>query len=558
MIRILLILSCALLLQLSSIGQCLKPGPQVLSFFSAIDDTDQPYGIYVPPGYTPVKKYPLVVMLHGAGSNHRLALRRVFGKSNIDGENDVEASRYFPEWKDRDFIVVSTYARGTVGYQGIPEKDVWDMIADVKSKFSIDENRQYLTGLSMGGGGTMWIGLTRPDFWAAIAPVCPAVPSGTEVFTNNAFNIPVHIHQGGADPVVPTKGVKEWANNLEEAGATVEYTEYPGVSHDSWVNAYQDGQVFDWLGQFTRNPNPDRVKFSTDRYQYSSAYWVTLDVLEPGATASIDAGFNGRNNLSIQTEHLQAFTLNLKRHPNLKKSKKLKIKIDGQAMDTKNEDVLHFSYSGRVWRINKGEQPSISKKSGAEGPMTAAIADRHIYVYGTNDNASKEEIETRKQQAEKAANWAFYRGEFLGRIKIYPRVLSDKEIRPADLESSNLILFGTTKTNSIIEKYKTNLPLELKYQSEDFGMAYIFPVGERYVVINSGLSIFDAPDSDKVIDGLSRYASPPIVLALGKFKDFVLYDKEKILVDGYFDNDWQLSEPAKKQLKESGLVEFNR
>lgn len=163
-------------------AQRLESGPQVLTFFSDVDDTEQPYGLYLPPDYDATKAYPLVISLHGAGSNHRLNLRRVFGKSNADGENDVEASRYFPEWEDVDYIVASPFARGTVGYQGVAEKDVMDVIADVKRRFSIDENRMYLTGLSMGGGGTLWIGLTRPDLWAAIAPVCPAPPDGTEDF----------------------------------------------------------------------------------------------------------------------------------------------------------------------------------------------------------------------------------------------------------------------------------------------------------------------------------------------------------------------------------------
>ena len=86
-------------------------GPQVLTFFSDADDTEQPYGLYLPKNFDASKKYPLVIMLHGAGSNHRLALRRVFGKSNANGENDVEATRYFPQWDDVDLIVASPYAR---------------------------------------------------------------------------------------------------------------------------------------------------------------------------------------------------------------------------------------------------------------------------------------------------------------------------------------------------------------------------------------------------------------------------------------------------------------
>src|SRR5262249_11069030 len=81
----------------SSFGQAPESGPRVMTFFSDVDDSEQPYGLYLPKGFDPAKKYPLVVMLHGGGSNHRLALRRVFGKSNKPGETDVEATRYFPE-----------------------------------------------------------------------------------------------------------------------------------------------------------------------------------------------------------------------------------------------------------------------------------------------------------------------------------------------------------------------------------------------------------------------------------------------------------------------------
>ena len=48
-------------------------GPQDLTFFSSIDDTDQPYALYLPKDFNKSERYPLVVMLHGAYSNHRLA-----------------------------------------------------------------------------------------------------------------------------------------------------------------------------------------------------------------------------------------------------------------------------------------------------------------------------------------------------------------------------------------------------------------------------------------------------------------------------------------------------
>jgi len=116
-----------LLLSLAALAlgaQVYTSGPQVVTFFSTVDDSDQPYGIYVPKGFDPGRKYPLVVSLHGAGSNHRLNLRRVFGKGNLPGETDGEASRYFPPLAEVPFLVATPLARGTMGYQGIAEQDV--------------------------------------------------------------------------------------------------------------------------------------------------------------------------------------------------------------------------------------------------------------------------------------------------------------------------------------------------------------------------------------------------------------------------------------------------
>ena len=87
-IRTLIILTAAVLSFLTSGGgdaaaQRLSPGPQDLSFFSSVDDTDQPYSVYIPENFDETKAYPLVVFLHGAWSNHRLGLRRLFGVGKI-------------------------------------------------------------------------------------------------------------------------------------------------------------------------------------------------------------------------------------------------------------------------------------------------------------------------------------------------------------------------------------------------------------------------------------------------------------------------------------------
>lgn len=533
-------------------AQKLPAGPQVLSFFSDLDDSEQPYGLYLPKNFDEKKKYPLVVMLHGAGSNHRLALRRVFGKSNAPGETDVEASRYFPAWPDVEYIVVSSYARGTAGYQGFREKDVYDMLDDVKKRFKIDEDRIYLTGLSMGGGGTLWLGLTRPDIWAAIAPVCPAPPPGTIDLAPNATNYPLHFFHGDVDAAVPVQVSRDWVKKLKELGAKVEYKEYPGVNHNSWENAYADGFIFEWFSKFRRDAYPSRVQFVSSQYKYDKAWWVQFNQFTPGTLASIDARFTTENQIEVKTTNLTAFTLHLKNHPQVNKApgKSLQITVDGKKLTVSAamQDV-GIVHQGGAWTLNA--PAAKAKHVGAEGPFTEAFATRHVYVYGTQGNPSEEEQKRRTDIALAAADWSYYRGEFLGRVKFFPRIIADKEVRPSDIESCNLILFGDASTNSVIKQFENQLPLSLdSTAAKEYGLAYIFPLNNHYVVVNSGLPWWEGAN----IQGW-RFL-PLAQHAAQSMKDFILFrgGATNVVSQGYFDADWKLPEIEAKNMKTAGVI----
>lgn len=550
-----ILLSYGLLIQVSqSVAQKLASGPQVLTFFSNADDTEQPYGLYIPKNYDPDKKYPLVMMLHGAGSNHRLELRRVFGKSNAEGETDVEASRYFPQWEDVDYIVATPYARGTAGYQGIPEEDVYDVLNDVKKRFNVDENRTYLTGLSMGGGGTLWIGLTRPDIWAAIAPVCPAPPEGTMDLAVNALNFPVHFFHGDADPVVPVESSRKWVSNLQDIGVEVFYKEFTDVKHDSWVNAYDNEYIFEWFGPAVRNPFPDQVRFVSKLYKYNKAFWVRFDKMSYGMLSDIDAKFQGINSLIITTKNLEGLTLNLANHPKFKPGSEVQVKIDGTSLKTTSDSSISFVRNNNLWTVGKTSNTGLSKKKGAEGPIYDAFSSRHLYVYGTLDNPSEEELKKRIEIATQAADWSHYRGEFLGRVMFFPRVVADKEVRKSDIESSNLILFGTKETNSVIAQHAARLPLHLNASAKDYGLFYIFPVDQHYVAVSSGLPWWTG-SADKGFPFV-----PVAHRKLTEYKDLLLFkgSSENVLTNDYFTPLWQLSEEMKKNLSASQVITISK
>jgi len=540
-------------------AQRLKPGPQDLSFFSTVDETDQPYAVYIPKNFDESRKYPLVVFLHGAWSNHRLGMRRVFGKGNIAGtefttpnrvvvETDLEATRYWPELKDVNYIVAAPYARGTAGYQGIPEQDVYEMIDDLKSRFLIDEDRIYLTGLSMGGGGTIWLGLTRPDMWAAIAPVCPAPPDESADLAGNASNLPVHLFIGSIDFLYQT--ALDWKGRFESVTPRFNYIEYPGIGHNSWEYAYKDGFIFDWFSQFTRDLFPQQVKFTTKWFKYNKAYWVKFDNFTPGTLAKIDAKFTAANTIEITTGNLDAFTLSIEGHSMFNPSQKATVKLDGKSFSFKTSDAVSFMKSGGAW-VNRKFTPGLTSKiQGAEGPLSAAVAGNHIYVYGTKDKPSQEVLAARRAEANSVADW----GGMAGRIMVFPRVISDNEVRQSDYDNSNLILFGTKETNAIIEKFAEKLPLHMKPDAKDYGLVYIFPLNDHYVLVNSGLPWW-TPAKQEIQGGIAFMGSK--VQALNKFQDFVMFKEtsDNIISQGVFDNSWKLPADAAAAMKATGVIE---
>jgi poly(3-hydroxybutyrate) depolymerase len=538
-------------------AQRLDPGPQVLTFYSDVDDTEQPYALYLPKNFDESRAYPLVVSLHGAGSNHRLNLKRVFGRTNADGENDVEASRYFPDWRDVDYIVASPLARGTMGYQGVAEKDVLDMLADVERRFAIDPNRRYLTGLSMGGGGTFWLALTRPDLWAAIVPVCPAPPVEAEALAMNLLNVPVYVHQGGSDPVVRPEATRAWVNRLRDVGVDVTYEEYPGVGHDSWAPAYADGRLFDWLDGRVRNAFPERVRFNATRYAYASAYWIRIDGLTPGTVARVDARFTGENTLSVRTHAVDGLTLFLEGHPSVTLGEPLAVEMDGQRMQLTAAESLGLHRAGDTWAPGALDLPETAKRAGSEGPMSAVIAERHVYVYGTADDPPPEELAARRMQAEKAAEWSAYRGWFLGRIAVYPRVVSDRGVRQSDRGEANLVLFGTAETNSVIADLSDGLPLHMTGGADTHGLVYVYPANGRYVLIASGLPWWQ-PDPGAQGPGSVFTAGIP-ALRLGEFGDYLLFEGHagNVVASGRFDRNWKLTPAAAEALAASNLVRVN-
>jgi hypothetical protein len=517
----------------AALGAQAAPGIQVATFRSAVDDSEQPYALYVPKSFDPARRYPLVISLHDELSDHRRDLLRVLG-----GARQV------------DYIVACPYARGPMDFPGIPEKDVYAVLADVERRLPIDDGRVYLTGISKGGGGALWLGLTRPDIWAAVAAVCPRPPPGAEDLAPNALSLPVRLFQGDQDPLVPAAQTRQWRQRLLDLGANIEYTEYPGVRHNAWDYAYRDGAIFDWFAKFRRPAHPDRVRFETRVYRYSAAYWVRLDSFTPGDLASVDARFTARNRIEVSTAKLDGFTLTLAGHPRFSRSGPLRVVIDGAPVRARVAAAISFERTTRGWRAGRAAPAPGDKRAGAEGPIADAIASRQIYVYGMADAPGPDELQRRQQIARHAALWP----QPDGRAALSFAVKSDSQVDAEDMEDATLVLFGTKETNSVIARLAGGLPLALNPGAADYSLVFVAPAGKHYVVISSGLPWWTGADEAQRPD--MRGAMPPPYRVLETFGDFILFkgSLENVVAEGRFDRHWKVPPAAAAAMRKTGTV----
>jgi predicted peptidase len=106
----------------------------------------------------------------------------------------------------------------------------------------------------MGGYGTWDIILRNPRLFAAAIPVCGA---GDPSKAADIAHLPVWAFHGDSDPTVPVSGSRDMVEALRQADGKIQYTEYPGVGHSSWVNAWKEQSLIPWIFSQTNSLSSD-------------------------------------------------------------------------------------------------------------------------------------------------------------------------------------------------------------------------------------------------------------------------------------------------------------
>ena len=113
----------------------------------------------------------------------------------------------------------------------LSEKDVMNVLDMVRKEFNIDNNRIYLMGHSMGGAGTLHLGVKYSSIWAALGPIAPAAFQLNPDSLKEIQKMPIIFVHGDADELVPVANTRQWVEKAKELGMTYEYNEMPGVTH---------------------------------------------------------------------------------------------------------------------------------------------------------------------------------------------------------------------------------------------------------------------------------------------------------------------------------------
>jgi len=225
-----------------------SPGKGFLarSYRSSTGETMQ-YRLFVAPGYDAAKKYPIVLWLHDAGGRGSDNLKQISG-SNFQGSHiwttAENQARYHAFVVAPQADITKGWARPHANGPPVSIRLALEILDAIEKEYSIDPERVYVAGQSMGGEG-VWAELSNsPGRFAAAIALCGY---GDASMIPRVAKVPVWIFQGQADPVVNAEVARAWVASLKDAGGTPKYTEYPGIGHAVWDVAFGEPDLTPWL-----------------------------------------------------------------------------------------------------------------------------------------------------------------------------------------------------------------------------------------------------------------------------------------------------------------------
>lgn len=527
------------------------------TFTSDIDGSLQYYSV-APQTGSPTDADALFLSVHGAGV-----------------EAIGQARAYTP--KDWGVLVTPTNRRPRgFNWEDWGRIDALEVLALAKKRFDPDPEKIYLTGHSMGGHGTWYLGATYPDKWAAIAP-CAGYPTLTGygsadgkipdsarseperilLRASNASNVidladnykslGVYVFHGDADRVVPVRYARQMREVLGKFHPDFSYNEYPGGSHWFGNESVDWPPIFDFFKWHTlkRDSAVDVVDFTTANPGISSTFrWASIiQQQEPLAYSNIQLTRNKKEGtVTGTTKNVEMLKLDLD-----VLGGGATVTLDGDALEVAGPaSGAYFVRKDGAWQTATKPGPG-QKNEKRAGTFKEAFNHNMVIVYGTRGNAEENKWSFNKARYD-AEVW-YYRGN--GSIEIVP----DHDFRPEHYADRGVILYGNADTNSAWTSLLANSPIQVSRDA--------IRAGDETFRGNDLAAYFTWPRSDSgvtsvaVISGTGlpglRAADANQYFAAGSgFPDYMIFSREMlrsgaagIKATGFYNNQWEIAETAR-------------
>ena len=207
--------------------------------------TTMPYRLFVPQGYTPEKKYPIVIWLHGAGS----AGTDNIGQISLDNKIGTHFWARPENQAKHPAFVLAPQSQG--GWDDPSSKSlsgelksVLEILDIVRKQYSIDPDRIYIAGQSNGGIGAWGLITKKPGVFAAAVPLCGA---GNTKLAARTAGTAIWAFQGAKDDIIRPEHSRSMIGAVKQAGGSPRYTEYKDLGHDIWDRVFQEPELEEWL-----------------------------------------------------------------------------------------------------------------------------------------------------------------------------------------------------------------------------------------------------------------------------------------------------------------------
>ncbi len=245
------------------------PGLYKLQVPIGIDnEADVTYHVQLPPEYDPYRRYPTIVTLNGTGTTPENQVDWWAGAAGEKGNRLGQGARF-------GYIVIAVEwlkeGQREYGFTAREHAAVLASLRDASRRFSIDTDRVFLSGHSVGGDAAWDIGLAHPDLWAGVIPIVAQSDRYVTFYKNNARYVPFYLIGGELDGNKLTKNATD-LDRYFKAGYNVTVVDYLGRGHEHFYEEVL--RLFDWMGRFRRDFFPREFACVTMRQTDNFFWWL--------------------------------------------------------------------------------------------------------------------------------------------------------------------------------------------------------------------------------------------------------------------------------------------